>query len=390
MKRLREEEQQAAPQPVVAFYAHKGGVGKTTSCLTMAVCAAQKGLRVMLLDCDPQHNATAFLSQWQNEKRFDYEADYRAMASNYRLDQVPRSELTQAQLDEQKQYALQHRNLFDLLTMDASQGYTPALAALPSIGYRINEHLSVVAAHPMLSAYDMLLGYEVAQRGFAADHMARLGWLLRFLLDGRFDLVLLDLAPSNSLFNQMALASCSHFVMPLTGDRFALQSLETLDLMLALMDENFSRRLDPHCGRNRPARVPQLLCLLYGQYKAGDAELPMDAIASYTNGSVVYCGVSEDDAQRCREIGGTLRSHEKSLARFMDLERVMRQLVLIQCATELYRKLGHANRTVFDDDQRPTMTLVTPLVIERLNQRQEYDILWGRMQAILFPTREWH
>ena len=224
MKRQLEKDE-TQPQPVVAFYAHKGGVGKTTSCLAMAVRASQKGLRVCLLDCDPQQNATAFLSQWQGEKRFDYEADYRAMAAKYRLDQIRTGELTKEQEAQQKQYALAHRNLFDLLVLPTNDGYTTELGRQPCIGYPITDKLSVVAAHPMLSAYEMLLAYEVCERSLAANHMMRLTWLLRFLLDDRFDLVLLDLAPANSLFNQMALASCSHFIMPITGDRFALQSL---------------------------------------------------------------------------------------------------------------------------------------------------------------------
>ena len=44
---------------ILAFANQKGGVGKTTSCVNIASCAAEKGLRVLLVDSDPQGNTTS-------------------------------------------------------------------------------------------------------------------------------------------------------------------------------------------------------------------------------------------------------------------------------------------------------------------------------------------
>ncbi|HEY9076940.1 MAG TPA: ParA family protein [Anaerolineaceae bacterium] len=43
---------------IIAFSNHKGGVGKTTSCVSIGACLVEMGNRVLLVDMDPQANLT--------------------------------------------------------------------------------------------------------------------------------------------------------------------------------------------------------------------------------------------------------------------------------------------------------------------------------------------
>lgn len=53
---------------VISFINMKGGVGKTTLCIGLARCMSQEGERVLVIDADPQFNATQSLLDDYKEK----------------------------------------------------------------------------------------------------------------------------------------------------------------------------------------------------------------------------------------------------------------------------------------------------------------------------------
>ena len=56
---------------IIAVVNQKGGVGKTTVALGLASAAAHAGFRVLVVDLDPQANATSGLGVWEPERTVD-------------------------------------------------------------------------------------------------------------------------------------------------------------------------------------------------------------------------------------------------------------------------------------------------------------------------------
>jgi len=55
---------------ILTFVNYKGGTGKTTSCISVAGCLAKKGKDVLVIDLDPQGNATSGLGIDKNGLKF--------------------------------------------------------------------------------------------------------------------------------------------------------------------------------------------------------------------------------------------------------------------------------------------------------------------------------
>jgi chromosome partitioning protein len=156
---------------VISVANQKGGVGKTTTTINLSACLAQLGRRVLLMDLDPQANATSGLGLEKIEG-----------ASAYRP-------------------LLGEGNLFDKIKATAFQG------------------LEIIPSEVDLCGAEI----EIAR---AEDHLQRLAKLMRPIADsGRFDFIMIDCPPSLGLLTLNAFAASDYLVIPLQCEYFALEGI---------------------------------------------------------------------------------------------------------------------------------------------------------------------
>jgi chromosome partitioning protein len=159
---------------IVAIANQKGGVGKTTTALNLSAGLAAQGARVLLIDLDPQANATSGLGIAQE----DGGSLYPCLISDVPVSDVIRS------------------------------------TRMPN--------LSIIRSHQELAGCEV----ELAQGG---NHLTRLRDVLNPLrTSGHFDAVIIDCPPSLGVLMTGALAAADELLVPIQCEYFGLEGLSKI------------------------------------------------------------------------------------------------------------------------------------------------------------------
>ncbi|MGA8659990.1 MAG: ParA family protein [Chthoniobacterales bacterium] len=159
---------------LLAIANQKGGVGKTTTAVNLSSCLAQKGRKVLLVDLDPQGNATSALG-----------------------------------IDN-----LEGNSLYEVLIGQAR--------AQDKVVQTRFERLSMIPADLDLAGAEI----DVARLD---DHLTRLRDVLRAMgADAPFDYVFLDCPPSLGVLMTNALAAADQLLVPIQCEYFALEGLSKI------------------------------------------------------------------------------------------------------------------------------------------------------------------
>lgn len=172
------------PTKVISVANQKGGVGKTTTAVNLSACIADLGRRVLLLDLDPQANATSGLGLEKAEG-----------ASVYRV----------------------------LLGEGTIQEKIKETAF---------ENLSMVPSEVDLCGAD----FELAR---AEDHLRRVATALEPVVgSGAYDYVLIDCPPSLGVLTLNAFTASEGVLVPLQCEYYALEGISMLNRVMAQLHEN--------------------------------------------------------------------------------------------------------------------------------------------------------
>ena len=176
---------------VFALANQKGGVGKTTTTISLAAALGARGRRVLVVDADPQANATSALGV---------------------------HDLKGAALD-----APLYASLVDEVPL------------LPAIVQTETPGVSLVPTTPALAGAEVEL-VSVMAREF------RMKRALEAVRE-QFDMVLIDCPPSLGLLTVNALAAADEVIIPVQSEYFALEGLSHLSQTIELVRRNLNPKL---------------------------------------------------------------------------------------------------------------------------------------------------
>nr|WP_275116201.1 AAA family ATPase [Aliiroseovarius subalbicans] len=163
---------------IIAVTNQKGGVGKTTTTINLGAALAEKGLAVLLVDLDPQGNASTGLGVDVHDRK---------------------------------------RTTYDLLVDEA-----PLAEVIMETGF---ENLWITPATTDLSSADIEL-FSNEKRSFLLHDALR----QHAIDDFAFDYVLIDCPPSLNLLTVNAMVAADSVLVPLQSEFFALEGLSQLML----------------------------------------------------------------------------------------------------------------------------------------------------------------
>ena len=248
---------------VYAIANQKGGVGKTTTAVNVAACIAEAGYETLLVDADPQGNATTGLG-------------------------LPRDE---------------GPGLYEVLAGDVT--------AAEAVKRTNIDHLSMLVSTPDLAGATMELPRLPGSEGRMRDAMGG--------IRDRYLFTILDCPPALGPLTVNALVAADRVIVPVQTEYFALEGLAGLLDTLGLIQRELNPRLavagmllTMHDGRTRLARdverevrehFPDLVfdTVIPRNVRLGEAPsfgLPAIRHAPQSAGSAAYLKLAKEVAAR--------------------------------------------------------------------------------------------
>ena len=240
----------------IALFNHKGGVSKTTTTFNLGWMLAEKGKKVIIVDCDPQCNLTGMV--------------------------LGLSGIGSRRIEERFQTIYESEEVRDIY-----RGLAPAFECRPVLLEPVvcepikgRPNMYLLPGHIGLAEYEVVLGMAQEMSG-SLQSLQNLPGSLNYLFTKtakkyEADFILVDMGPSLGPINRNLLMTSDYFLVPMFSDYFSVMATKSLALILSQWAA-WSRhgRALPILRKATypfPAKIPKFLGTIVQNYRIKNGE----------------------------------------------------------------------------------------------------------------------
>lgn len=204
---------------IVSIFNQKGGVGKTTSVVNLAVALVKEGKKVLVIDMDPQANTTTGLGV---DKGGDsvYDLFYEILDDKEENEKEKNEELEENEEDKKSRIEAEKRIDFSKYIKETDSGVL------------------------LIKSESSLSGLEVELVNL--DPVSRTEVLKQIVgqIEEEYDFVLIDCPPSLGLLSINALVASDSIIIPIQTEYYALEGVSELMNTYKLVKDSLNKNLE--------------------------------------------------------------------------------------------------------------------------------------------------
>lgn len=179
---------------VISVFNQKGGVGKTTTVVNLATALSKKGIKVLVIDLDPQANTTTGLGFDKNSVE---------------------------------------NSIYDLFYRDDEEKFD-----IKKYIRQTDEKVSIIPSESSLSGLEVeLVALDQVERTRQLSDIIK-------LIGDEFELILIDCPPSLGLLSINALVSSNSIIIPIQTEYYALEGVSELLKTFDLVKDSLNPKLE--------------------------------------------------------------------------------------------------------------------------------------------------